>query len=334
MNREVLNRFKGALTRRRALLLNWVAGHDGGVARTCDHEIIESVDETIHRIDDGRFGTCEVCGGRVESERLALDYTASVCLECLSAMDRRTLERELEMAAEVQRSLLPRHVPILAGAEIAVHAQPARIVGGDYFDFFASPDGVQSVAIADVMGKGLPASMLMSSLQASLRILGPEHDDLPQLAGRLNALFRFNLRLIRFISLILARIDVERREVGYLNAGHNPALLWKSSERAGHWLQPTGPAIGLVKEPVYACEKIGLDSGDLLVMYTDGLVEARNRSGEEFGTTRLLEFTAEHHSLGADRFVSGLRDEVLRFAHSKPHDDLTLMVIRSNGVAA
>ncbi|HLE57095.1 MAG TPA: SpoIIE family protein phosphatase [Rhodothermia bacterium] len=331
MNRDAIERFKGALVRRRELLLDWMRGNGPKDRPGCDGELIRTVEETLHRIDHGEFGRCAICHGEVETSRLALDYTASVCIECLSEIDRRSLERELEMAAQVQKNLLPRNVPALPNTDIAVHSQPAGIVGGDYFDFFPAPGGAQSFAIGDVMGKGLPASMLMSSLQASLRILGPELGHLTDLAVRINALFRYNLSLVRFISMILARVDTEKKQIQYLNAGHNPALLWRSSDRSGIWLQPTGPAVGLVKDPIYTTEEIDLHVGDLLIMYTDGLVEARNGSSDEFGATRLLEFAAANEHLGAERFVAGLRDAVLSHSGSKLHDDLTLMVIRSTG---
>ena len=329
MTRDTLDRFKLALAERRNLLLDWVGRKGSKTNINFDDTLLEAVDETIKRIEQGNFGTCTHCHGEVETSRLALDYTLSVCLECFSELDRKTLERELEMAAEVQQSLLSREIPSIKGAEVAVHAQPAGIVGGDYFDFFPAPGGVQSVAIGDVMGKGLPASMLMSSLQTSLQILGPEHHDLAVVAQRVNQLFRHNLQLIRFISLIMARVDPEEGCIRYLNAGHNPALLWRASDATGHWLQPTGPAIGLLREPTFTSETIDLAPQDLLVLYTDGLIEARDADGKEFGDKGLLAFTSEHASLGASEFVTVLKEEVLKFGGAKLRDDLTLIVIKS-----
>jgi len=332
VTRDTIERFKGALIRRRDVLLDWVRADNTCNGQECDPQIIASLEGAIHKIHHGTFGECRICHGDVEPSRLALDYTASICLECLSEMDRRTLERELEMAAEVQRNLLPRDVPSMDGIEVAVRSQPAGIVGGDYFDFVHSPDGTYTFVVGDVMGKGLPASMLMSSLQASLRILCPEHDDLAELAKRLNTLFRHNLSLIRFITLILVRVDPKEGVICYLNAGHNPALLWSIAHDTGTWLAPTGPAIGLVKDPEFRVERLPIETGDTLLMYTDGLVEARDSKGDEFGTSRLVEFVAGNQNLTAERFISDLRDAAVRHAGVRPHDDITLMALRPSAI--
>lgn len=130
------------------------------------------------------------------------------------------------------------------------------------------------------MGKGLPASMLMSNLQASLRILGPEKNELHDVATRLNELFRFNLKLIRFISIFLGAVDKENRLIYYRNAGHHPPFLWNNSLQKVQLLNPTGPAIGLIPNAKFKSESIPFYSGDLLLLYTDGLVEARSSSGD------------------------------------------------------
>jgi len=162
-------------------------------------------------------------------------------------------------------------------------------------------------------------------LQASLRILGPEHDELPALAERLNKLFRYNLTLIRFISLFLGRFDIDSKIFHYCNAGHNPPLWWQAATGSIKWLAPTGPAIGLTPAPQYSSNSLQLDKGDLLLLYTDGLIDARNTRGEEFGEERLLAYVKDHINEPVEDILSGLRKTAKRFAGSF-QDDMTLIL--------
>lgn len=338
MNDKTLKQFRENLTQHRDALLEWYNSnshdkniHTGGADIDEVFQVISKLEEALGRIDRGDFGKCEECtdGGEVEVERLELDFTTSVCIGHYSEEQIRALERDLELAAKVQRQLLPRYTPAFPGIEIAAHSEPAHIVGGDYYDFFRCRDGLQGLVIADVMGKGLAASMLMSNLQASLQILGPEHDQPHQLIGRLNELFRYNLKLIRFISIFLARIDADRGVLQYCNAGHHPPLRWNAASKSVQWLNPTGPAIGLLHQPEFTTETVKFSSGDVILLYTDGLVEARDSAGEEFGEKRLTDFLTSNISKSADDFLSGLRNHIKNFVGGKGfQDDMTIMVIR------
>jgi sigma-B regulation protein RsbU (phosphoserine phosphatase) len=334
---RVLDRFRRALTARRARLGAWLAtdarhavpaGGDGtgDAADACP--ALAEVDAALGRIEHGTFGQCALCDGEVEEDRLELDFTTCVCLGHYSEQEIEALERDLALAARVQRHLYPCGVPALPGFEIAAHARPARIVSGDYYDFFPFHGTRQGVALADVMGKGLPASMLMASLQASLRILGPEHEALDGLAARLNALFRYNLRLIRFISLFLLALDDEADALAYCNAGHPPPLLLPAAAKTVHPLTPTGPALGLLPDPTFEARSVPFRPGDLLVLYTDGLTEARSPAGEEFGEERLARYLLHHRAEPADAFLAGLRRALARFTEGHFRDDLSLLVVK------
>lgn len=340
MDNNVLSQVRNALIRRKENLMGWL--RDGSKKEfilsglTPDNEkavdtvgldVISKIDDTLEHIETGRFGHCKVCDGEIEPERLIHDFTTEICLGCYSDDQITELERDLELAAKVQEHLLPGKTPDLAGADIAVLTKPARIVSGDYYDFFSFRNCHQGLAIADVMGKGVSASMLMSNLQASLRILGPEIHELHDLTTRLNKLFRYNLKLIRFITLFLAALDTEKKQLNYCNAGHNPPLLWRAATGCSEWLKPTGPAIGLAPEFTYKSNTVQLRSGDVVVFYTDGLVEARNRSKEEFSQERVAEFMLDHHTDSAEQLLSSLVNEVGAFAVDF-HDDLTVMVLK------
>ncbi|NIM17382.1 MAG: SpoIIE family protein phosphatase [Candidatus Aminicenantes bacterium] len=338
MNKKTLNKFRHILVEHRDTLDTWLKSnseskevHLGGAPVQEVEKVVSQHTEALERINRGEFGQCTECSGDIEPERLELDFTTCVCLDHYSESQLRLLERDLELAAKVQRQLLPHAVPVLPGVQIAAHTEPAQVVGGDYFDFFSYPDGSQGVVIADVMGKGLSASMLMSNLQASLRILGPEHPELYSLANRLNELFLHNVKLISFISMFLVRIDENAGIVHYCNAGHNPAIRWEAASGTIHWLKPTGPAIGLTRKPSFKLKELPFSSGDILLLYTDGLVEAQNPGDDEdneFGKERLATYVKEHFHQSADVFLAGLRETVKDFAGGF-HDDVTLVVIKS-----
>lgn len=339
MDTRFLNKIHHSLQRHKKSLTEWMKNgsssksryfgfdEDQAGANNEDLEMVHKIDQVLERVEHGVYGKCEMCSGEVEEERLILDFTTCVCLDHYSPEQLRELERDLEMAAKVQQHLLPSSLPALGGVEMAVIARPAGVVGGDYYDFFRYKEQCQGFAIADVMGKGVQASMLMANLQASLRIMGPEYPELPHLATRLNELFRFNLKQIRFITMFLAGYDPETRELHYLNAGHHPPLLWNAISKTHRWLKPTGPAIGLVPEATYKSESLRFAEGDMLVMYTDGLVEARNGDKTEFGQEGLFKYTSDNFSQPPEAFVNGLLSEIESFG-ATIRDDLTLMVLK------
>jgi sigma-B regulation protein RsbU (phosphoserine phosphatase) len=331
---EKLQRIRRALTLHRDTLLEWIDTDSTpkdicctGTSNSDVMQMISELEDALGRIERGDFGRCEECGGEVESEHLELDFTACVCLDHYDNAQLRTLERELEHAARVQRHLLPRAVPEISGLQIAARAESAGILGGDYYDFFQCSRGTYGMVVADVMGNGLPASMLMSNLQAAVRILGPQQPDPGMLAASLNKVFRYNVKLTGFISVFMAEIDMQRRTLSYCNAGHHPPIHWQAGSAAISWLAPTGPAIGLAPNPRFATGTLPLNEGDLLLFYTDGLVEARNSRGEEFSEERLASYVSGAIDRNPDALVTGLREEAKSFAGAF-HDDVTLLAIK------
>lgn len=283
--------------------------------------------EALHRIETGEFGKCVICNDYVESERLEIDFTTSVCLGHYSEEELRLLEQDLELAAKVQQHLLPQNPPEINGLKIAAHTEPAKIVSGDYFDFFRYAKGENGIAVADVMGKGLPASMLMSNLQASLRILGPEYEYPEKIVERLNILFRYNLKLIKFITLFLLKIDTEKKELTYCNAGHNPAYLYNPTGNKFSRLVTTGPAIGLMPEAKFSSQSVKYNQGDLLLIFTDGLTEARNENDDEFGEERIEKYLLESSNKFPGEIILDLRNQVRNFSRIS-RDDLTLIAVK------
>lgn len=292
-------------------------------------EHLAVIDNAISKAENKTLGICEVCHEYVETSRLEMDFTASVCIDHYSSEQKRQLESELELSRKLQNALLPQQMPQINGLQLAAFSQPAKIVGGDYFDFFRFANGAHGLAIADVMGKGLPASMLMASLQSSLRILVPENDSPATVVHRLNKLFSHNIHLIRFITLFLGHYDPQTRVLKYCNAGHNPPLVIRRPDgqpATSHWLQPTGAAIGLAESFNFTTGEIELLRGDMLVLYTDGVTEAMNARDEQFGENRLEDVVRNNAGLSPQDLIKALRSKISEFSGMKSYaDDLTVV---------
>ncbi len=300
----------------------------GPASETAVAEELALLNQTIQKADDKTLGLCEVCNDYIESVRLEMDYTACVCIEHLSREERSKIENDLELSVKVQQALLPQTLPRIRNVDIAAYSQPARIVGGDYFDFLKFKDGSHAIIIADVMGKGMPASMLMASLQASLRIIAPESNEPSEVVARLNHLFCHNIRLTNFVTVFLAKFDEETRRLSYCNAGHNPPLLRKDNGTISA-LQPTGAAIGLIEQTTFDQQSITLYSGDQALMYTDGVVESFNQQQKMFGQERLEEFFRFADKKSAHQLIGDLKKSLQTFTGTTtPADDTTIIAMR------
>ncbi len=334
MDKKTIDRFREVIRDRRNFLKSWINNPENSKRIDDSIENTDNIDAVIHThdkaladIDSEKFGICVECSQDVEIERLEIDFTTCVCLDHYSEEQKRRLEYDLELAAKIQRQLLPSKIPTLGNIDFAVYTDPAQIVSGDYFDFFPCNDGIMGLIVADVMGKGLSSSMLMSNLQASIRILGPEHRQLDRLVKRLNELFRYNIQLKSFISAFAGRIDTNVKTFQYCNAGHNPAIYRHNNSGITEFLKPTGPAVGLSSKSSYQSKELKYQPGDISVIYTDGLTEARNKNGEEFGLERLSEIIEYNSGKSANDLLKKIHRSVLEFA-GKFTDDVTMMVIK------
>jgi serine phosphatase RsbU (regulator of sigma subunit) len=198
------------------------------------------------------------------------------------------LVREVEMAAAVQRHLLDQHRPPAGPLEVVARTEPARVVGGDYYDFVAMADGRLAVVVVDISGKGLPAALLMPAVKIALRTLVERHASTPDLLGELNRIFLDNLPPATYFTLIFAVFDPARRQLVCANAGHPPALRLRGGN-AAEWLSSAGPAVGLLHEGVrFETADLAFEPGDVFVFYTDGITEAEDAAGADFGQERLV----------------------------------------------
>ena len=330
-----MEHIKESLSERRQNLIEWLEQapesakltHTGPLGPEAAQQELAIIDESIRKADEKSLGLCEVCNDYVETSRLEMDYTACVCIEHLTGHERTRLENDLELSQKVQRALLPEEIPPIPGLDIAVFFQPAHIVGGDYFDFFRYKDGSHGFVIADVMGKGMAASLLMASFQASLRIIAPECDRPEKIMERLNHLFRHNIRLTKFVTVFLARYDHKNKTLHYSNAGHNPPVLVRKDKSIKH-LDPTGAAIGLVEQAVFEGQAVSLEPGDRILCYTDGVVELRDGTDSQFGMEPIERILLNAEGHGSGRIISSLKDALKAFTSTASYtDDTTILSV-------
>jgi sigma-B regulation protein RsbU (phosphoserine phosphatase) len=241
---------------------------------------------------------------------------------------RELLHRELEIAREVQQRLFPQNMPLVATLEYAGYCRPARGVGGDYYDFLALSNGWLGLAIADVSGKGVPAALLMASLQASVRGQSQATaGDVASLMTNVNRLVYDTSPDNRYATFFYGQFDPASRRLVYTNGGHNPPMLLRGKQVI--LLETGGPVVGLFPKSEYQQDEIQLLPGDLLVLYTDGISEAENAAEEEWGEGALTEAARACAGLPAAEIVSRIMLAADAFAAGAPqHDDMTLVVAR------
>jgi serine phosphatase RsbU (regulator of sigma subunit) len=250
--------------------------------------------------------------------------------------EEKRLRRELELAAKVQRQLLPERPPELKEAELAGACYPALEVGGDYYDFLLLRDDQLGFAIADVAGKGMQAALLMSSVEASLRSRAPlANGSLSELVSALNELVRSWTGAGSFVTFFYAQFDPRNLLLTYVNAGHNPPLLVRRKKSEGETarelipLTGGGPVIGIIPGMTYEQRSIQMQSGDILVAFTDGITEAFNTQNEEFGDRRLREAIDSGDNLSPRELMDGIISKVRQWCSGAPQsDDMTMVVMK------
>lgn len=265
---------------------------------------------------------------------LALEISNLVHSLASEAARRERIDREIEIAREVQERLFPQQLPTLPGHTLHGACRPAQGVGGDYYDVLSLDDGSLGLAIGDVSGKGISAALLMASLRASLRGMtmdGPA--DLAVLISRVNRLVYESSATNRYATFFFGIYQPTNRLLRYVNAGHNPPYVVRKSEV--HALEGGGPVIGLLPDAIYEECRLLLEPGDLLLAYTDGISEALNLQDQEWGEERMLAAARARLPENASTILRHIVSEADRFASTAPqHDDMTLLLMKLDGVAA
>lgn len=242
------------------------------------------------------------------------------------AAARELQEQELEQAREIQQSLLPEQIPQVAGFEIDGAWEPARMVGGDYFDVIRLGETKVGICIADVVGKSVSAALLMANVQASLRAFAADSVSPSVLCSRVNSVLSSTLTSGKFVTLFYGVLDAERATLTYTNAGHLPPVLLTPDGEVRR-LDTGGALLGVFPKWKYEESMVQLGSGDRILLFTDGITEASLPGGEEFGEERLVRCAARCEGKSAAELTARLLDDVKHFCAFQLADDATLIVI-------
>ena len=239
---------------------------------------------------------------------------------------RRSQEREYEEAREIQQGLLPKQIPQIPGYEIFGGWQPASAVGGDYFDALKFTDTKVALCVADVSGKGMPAALLMSNLQAAVKAFASESIQPGELCTKVNRVICSNIATNKFITFFYCLHDAHRKRIVYSNAGHDAPILLKKDGSCIR-LGEGGAVLGVFRDCSYEQKEVEFVSGDRVFLYTDGVTEVRNSDGEEFGEPRLIELLKRLHRLGARDLQRQVMQAVAEFSGGEFQDDATLIAM-------
>jgi phosphoserine phosphatase RsbU/P len=310
-------------------------------------EMLKEIDAALERMEAGTFGICETCHDTIESDRLLLDPLTRNCLDHLSIAERRALERDLDLALEVQQGLLPPEKLEIAGWNMAYCYRPLGPVSGDYCDVLPLAGEAGLFMLGDVAGKGVAASMLMAQLHAIFRSLVPvstaSHpqvgtrttgvDSLSlatvsvrELVGKANRIFCQGNPTCHFATLVCGHLD-GLGNVEMCNAGHCPPL-WVSPGEVKP-IESMGLPVGVLVDGEYPSQSRRLAVGDSLVLYTDGLSEAMNSARELYGAKRLAQLVARHAAVSAQELLAVILQNLADFQAGQPRfDDLTVMVLQ------
>ncbi|MDQ3175385.1 MAG: SpoIIE family protein phosphatase, partial [Acidobacteriota bacterium] len=277
-------------------------------------------------IADGRFTEdhlkvlttlASVAAIRVENARLVE-----------ARLQQERLERELQLAMEIQQRFQPTAPPVVPGYELQGISFPCYEIGGDYYDFIERENGRLVIALGDVSGKGTAAALLMSSLHASVHAQTGSHDTLSETISAVNRYLADNIPANRFVTLFYAELDPASGALSFLNAGHNPPLVVHAAGTVEQ-LASGGLPLGIKRNAEYREGRTQMQMGDILVIYSDGVTEAASPSGEEFGATRLYEVVSRN----IDASAAGVRDRIesalTKFSQgTEAADDITLVIVK------
>ncbi len=294
-------------------------------------DLLQEVGSAIQRIDEGTYGICDECHDSIEKDRLIADPLVTLCLDHLTDAGRRALERDIELAARIQRGLLPQPDVRFRDWRIQYQYKPAGMVSGDYCDLIspasgeAEGDGKLIFLLGDVTGKGVAASLLMSHLHAMFRTLaglGLELDNLLQTANRV---FCESTIAGQYATLICGRAG-RQGEIELTSAGHFPALI--VAKDGVRQIPATGLPLGMFSTSRYTVQRVCLEPGDSLLLYTDGISEANSPSGKEYGVEGIMRVARERHGWAPHELAAACFKDVQNFSSGAPAvDDQTLMIL-------
>ena len=299
---------------------------------------IQVLSESVRAIGEGTM-MAEVGGsGNEEIDEIARAFneiTAKFRAAQGNLVEQERLQKEMQVAQEIQQSLLPRHVPELEGYEIGALYRAAKEVGGDYYDFVQVDERTVGVVVADVSGKGVPGSLVMTMIRTALRMEARGNRSASDVMARMNTFVTEDMKKGMFVTMFYVVLDSVNRVVTYASAGHNPMILYRGETDATYFLKPKGIPVGIdapdadLFRRTISVERLTLKQEDMLVIYTDGITEAMNPAREQFGESRLLAAIKKYGHLSAEEFSRELDREITEFTlGALQNDDITLVAIK------
>jgi len=299
---------------------------------------IQALSDTVRAIGEGQMLTDLGSSGNEEIDDIARAFnevTAKFRAAQGNLMEQERIQREMQVAQEIQQTLLPRMVPDLEGFELGYLYRAAKEVGGDYFDFISVDDRTVGVVVADVSGKGVPGSLVMTMIRTALRMEARGNRSASDVMSKMNSFVTEDMKKGMFVTMFYVVLDSVNRVVTYASAGHNPMILYRGGQDATYFLKPKGIPVGInapdqdLFRKTISVEKLTLRQDDMLVIYTDGITEAMNPAREQFGEARLLAAIKRHGHRTAQEFSEALNQEIHEFtAGALQNDDITLVAIK------
>jgi serine phosphatase RsbU (regulator of sigma subunit)/tetratricopeptide (TPR) repeat protein/transposase len=282
--------------------------------------------------DDIEFDTSDEVG---EIAKAFNDITEKFRKSQEDLAEQERLQKEMQVAQEIQHTLLPAAFPEIEGYEIASYYEAAKQVGGDYFDFVEVDKDTLGIVVADVSGKGVPGSLVMTMIRTALRTEARGNKNAADVLGRVNDFVINDMKRGMFVTVFYMILDSHTRTINYASAGHNPLILYRSNTQKSYYLNPRGFPIGinlpdnsLFRKSIQS-DSLRLHEGDVLICYTDGITEAMNPQRERFGDERLLSVIRKHGDQKVDPLVDKIRDEINGFTEGYAQsDDITLVAIK------
>jgi anti-anti-sigma factor len=257
-----------------------------------------------------------------------------------NVVEQERLQKEMQVAQEIQHTLLPKRVPEIGGYDIASYYKAAKEVGGDYYDFVKVDDDTLGVVVADVSGKGVPGSLVMTMIRTALRMEARGNYSAAEVMARMNDFVTEDMKKGMFVTIFYSILDSKNRIISYASAGHNPMILYRAETDETYFLNPRGFPVGisLPDDTLFRrsidVEKIKLKKDDMLVIYTDGVTEAMNVNRDQYGEERLLQLIKASGKLSPQEFIDSLSEAIKEFTGDMPqNDDITVVAIKEKLMA-
>jgi len=299
---------------------------------------IQKLTEGVMRIGEGNLDQTLPIEGADEFSEIARAFnemTSKFRKAQENVVEQERLQKELQVAQEIQHALLPRQFPDIEGYDISTVYRAAKDVGGDYFDFVQIDENILGIIVADVSGKGVPGSLVMTMIRTALRLEARGNYSPTDILSRVNLFVTDDVKRGMFITIFFITLDSARRTISYASAGHNPMILYRKDSDSCYFLNTRGMPLGIALpegvsfEGSLEFDRLQLKKDDMLVIYTDGITEAMNKTGEQYGNERLVEFIKANSELAPEEFTKKLDADIHKFTGGAPqNDDITLVVIK------